>query len=178
MSEFIRQYTPWIGYIFYSAIFSYCCITVYIYWSNRIRFEITRQAFTDFPITLNFTATNIEKNRNSLDGIIVLKWLGIIYTPKPLYGEKDKHILTIIGNNNIIEPHETKHFQATSTSDTLHYFSSFRHYRFTPNRGMNTHLYFVGTANKNVSRFGFYFRYFLYRFFNVGLGVKPEKDWI
>ena len=115
---------------------------------------------------------------NSLDGKVVLKWLGIIYTPKPLYGEKHKHILTIIGNNNVIEPHETKHFQATNKDDTLHYFSSFRHYRFTPNRGWYTHLFFVGTANKNVSRFEFYFKYFLYRFFNIGLEIKPEKDWI
>ena len=82
--KIISQYEQLIGCFLYSAIFLAICLNGYIYWRNRIRFEITKQAFTDFPLTLNFTATNMGNNRNSLDEKVVLKWLGIIYTPKPL----------------------------------------------------------------------------------------------
>lgn len=176
MSEVIRQYETWIGYFLYSAIFLAFCLNIFIYWKNRIKFEITKQDFHDSPLSVFFTATNMGDHRNSLDKKVVLKWLNIPLSAMFPCGKNHKHILTLDGADNSLDPHKTKKFKATMKGDMPQlYFSNFRQYRFAPNRGMYTYLYFITPHGKNVSFLQFYFKKFLYRFFKIGLIYKPDR---
>lgn len=175
--EIIRQYETWIAYFLYAAIFLGICLNVFIYWRNRIKFEITKQDFTnDSPPSLFFTATNMGDHRNSLDKRVILKWLNIPLSETFPCGNNHKDILTIDRSDNYLDPHETKRFKATIKGDMSQlYFSNFMQYRFTPNRGMYTYLRFITPHGKNVSFLRFYFKKFLYRFFKIGLVYKPDR---
>ena len=176
VSEIIRQYEPWIGYFLYSAIFLAFCANSCIYWKNRIKFKITRQDFTANPPCLFFTATNMGNYRNSLDERVVLNWLNIPLSKTFPCGKRHKDILIIDNKNKSLDPHKTKDFKATIKGDMPQlYFSNFRRYRFTPNRGMYTYFYFIKSHEKSVSFLEFYIKRFLYRFFKIGLIYKLGK---
>ena len=176
VSEIIRQYEPWIGYFIYSAIFLAVCINGYIFWRNRISFKITRQDLISSPPSISFTATNMSNYRNSLDEEVILKWLNIPLSKTFPCGEKHKDILIIGDKDKSLDPHETKEFKATIKKNIEHlYFSNFRQYRFTPNRGMYTYLRFASPNGGIVSFLPFYFKKILYRFFKVGLIYNPDK---
>ena len=167
VSEIIRQYEPWIGYFLYSGIFLAFCVNAYIYWRNRIKIEITRQNLHDFPYSINFTATNMSELRNSLDEKIVLECLIISLNKVFPNGKKHKHLFYINAENFSLEPHIKKSFKAMAKKDTPQlFYSNFRRYRFCPNRGMYTHIYFTGPLKRTVSPLKFYFKQILYRLFN------------
>ena len=163
-----------------TVILIFIILNMVVYLRNRVKIKIIKQTFIDPPITLNFTAMNMGNYRNSLDKRIILKWLEIPFAPTFPYGKKYKHVLSLNDFDNSLNSHETKEFKATIKGNMPHFFSNFRHYRFTPNKGMHTHLYFIGPTKRdktweNVSFVKFYFKYFLYRFFKVGLVYNPDK---
>lgn len=152
-------------------------LNIIAYWRNRIKIEINKQNLTDSPYNISFSAINMGGSRNSLNGNVILQCLTIPFNPAIPCGEKHRHIFYIDGSDNSLEPHKSKSFKAAIKGEIPQlYFSNFRQYKFTPNRGMYTHLYFIGATDKNVSFWKFYFKRFLYRFFKVGLVYKPEEN--
>ena len=167
VSEIIRQYEPWIGYFLYGGIFLAFCVNAYIYWRNRIKIEITRQNLHDFPYSINFTAINMSESRNSLDEKIILDCLIISLNKAFPNGKKHKHLFYINDKNLSLEPHIKRDFKAVAKKDAPQlFYSSFRRYRFCPNRGMYAHVYFTGPLNQKAAYIKFYFKQILYRLFN------------
>ena len=172
-SEIVRQYEPWIGYIIYSCIFLVVCLTIYIYWVNRIKIEITRQSLDDIPYSVNFTATNMGEHRNSLDEKVILTCLMVPLRRTILYSKKRKFTFFIDIDDRSLEPHIPKKFQALLKTEIPQLFaSSFRRYRFIPSRGMYTHVYFEGPLSGKSSYLSFYIARFLHQYLRKDKQVK------
>ena len=137
-----------------------------MYWVNRIKIRITNQNLHTLPHSIKFTAINMGEHRNSFDEKVVLTCLMVPKRKTILYGEKHKIDFYIHSADKSLHPHRQKNFEAISKNEDQQLFTSvFRKYRFCPNRGMFTHVYFKGPLNEKVSYLKFHFNRFLYQYF-------------
>ena len=155
------------------------CITLSYGFLKRNKIKIIKQNLIEFPYSIDFEAENMGNAINSLGGKILLDCL-IMPISKikktKLCGEKCKHTFYLNNNDTSLEYHSPKKFTAIAEKEMQQlYYSNFRRYKFYSTNRINTHLYFIGATNKNVSFWEFYFKKFLYRFFKIGLVYKLDR---